>query len=88
MLKIGFMFCMGLFVMSSQIAFGDETVGEKINVSANNSKRAMKKGVHRLNEALCSADDLKCAGEKIKNRAVEVEDAATDGAKKIKNKID
>lgn len=85
---MGLMVLVSLVAMSAQMAFGEETVGEKINVTANNSKRAVKKGAHRLSEALCAEGDVKCAGKKVKNSAVEAKDATVDGAKNIKNKID
>jgi hypothetical protein len=71
-----------------QVLFAEETTGEKIQASAHDAKRGMKKGAHRLEEAVCVASDVKCTSEKVKNRAVEVKDLTVDEVKKIKNKVD
>lgn len=71
-----------------QIAFADETVAEKVEVTTNDAKRGLKKGAHRTEELFCMQDDIECAARKAKNRLKEAGDAASDGASEIKNKID
>ena len=77
-----------LLLSCAGMAFAEETIGEKMSAGANGAKRAAKKGVHRVAEALCTKGDLKCAAEKIGHRAEEIKDSAVDGAEKLKNKID
>ncbi|MBA2405541.1 MAG: hypothetical protein H0V66_12265 [Bdellovibrionales bacterium] len=80
---------LGLMVLVlSMTAFADETVSEKVVAGANSASRAVKKGAHRTSEALCMKGDLKCAGDKISNRAEEAKDATVDGAEKLENIID
>jgi hypothetical protein len=69
-------------------AFADETVSEKVAVAGKDAGRSIKKGAHRTSEALCMKGDLKCTGDKVKNRVIEAKDATVDGASEIKNKID
>lgn len=75
-------------VTASGLSFADETINEKAAAGANGAKRVAKKGAHRVSEALCTKGDVKCAGEKVENRAEEVKDSVVDGSKKLKNKID
>lgn len=77
-----------LMVVATHSAHAEETVGEKLATTANDNKRVVKKGIHRLKEAVCMEGDVKCASKKIKNRAVEAKDATVDGVKSLKNKID
>ena len=72
----------------SQISYADETVTEKVAASSNDAKRGMKKGAHRVQEALCMDGDVECAAGKVKNRIIEAGDATSDAATKVKNKID
>ncbi len=76
------------FLTLTLSAYADETVSEQLKAKTNNVKRAVKKASHRLNEAVCAENDLKCASKKVKNRAIEVKDATVDGAKELKHKID
>jgi hypothetical protein len=73
---------------SGQVLFAEETAGEKIHASAHDAKREMKKGAHRVEEAICVESDMKCTAKKAKNRAVEVKDLTVDEVKEIKNKVD
>lgn len=82
------MFAAAFIVTAATQVIAEETAGEKITASANDAKRGMKKGAHRLHEAVCAEGDVKCAGKKVKNRAVEVKDATVDEVKEIKNKVD
>jgi hypothetical protein len=71
-----------------QVAIAEETTGEKIETSANNAKREIKRGAHRIDEKICDKGTVKCTGKKVKNRATELKDATVDGAKDLKNKAD
>lgn len=66
----------------------EETMGEKVTDSAKDAKRAIKKGAHRVEEAVCMKGDAKCLAEKAKHRGTEAMDATKDKASEIKNKVD
>lgn len=66
----------------------EETVGEKAQATANDATRAVKKGVHRAEEAVCMESDVKCLKEKAANRTEEASDYTKDKTKEIKNSID
>ena len=90
MKKFGWAMLAASFIVmtSAPVAFAEETVGEKVEATANNAKRGVKKAVNRTQEALCMEGDLKCTAEKAGNRVIEAKDATVDGAKKLKNKVD
>jgi hypothetical protein len=88
MKNFGFIVLSTFFVMASGLSFADETVVEKSTAAGDDVGRAAKKGAHRVEEALCMKGDIKCAGQKIGNHALEAKDATVDGIKKVKNKID
>jgi hypothetical protein len=69
-------------------AYADETVGEKAQATGNDAARAVKKGVHRTQEAVCAESDAKCLAEKAKHRAEEAKDYTKDKASEIKNDVD
>lgn len=69
-------------------ASADETVSEKVSAAGNTAGRTVKKGAHRVQEATCTKGQVGCAGEKVKNRAVEAKDSVVDGATEVKNKVD
>lgn len=78
-----------LAVTSLPFARADETTKEAIDARAKDAKRSMKKGGHRLREAVvCAQDDVKCLEEKAKNRANEAVDATKDKAEELNNKAD
>ena len=79
---------LALSILISTAVPAVETVGEKVVASGKNAKRAVKKGAHRVSEALCVKSDLKCLADKAKNRAVESKDAVVDGSKELGNKVD
>lgn len=87
-LKNLFLMCLFVTSAATQVLFADETTGEKVAVTTNKLKRNIKKGSHRLQEAVCAESDLKCAAKKVKNRTVEVKDATVDGVREVKHKID
>lgn len=49
-------------------------------------KRTAKKGMHRVEEAVCMEGDLKCAAKKAGNRVEEATDATVDAMKNAKDK--
>jgi hypothetical protein len=65
-----------------------ETVGEKAQAAGNDAARAVKKTVHRVDEAVCTEGDMKCLAEKAKHRAEEATDYTKDKAKELKNELD
>jgi hypothetical protein len=69
-------------------AYCEETVGEKAEAAANDAGRSVKKGAHRVQEAVCAEGDVKCLSEKAKHRAEEGKDYTKDKAKEMKNDID
>jgi hypothetical protein len=68
--------------------YAGETVGEKAEATANDAARAVKKGAHRAEEAVCMEGDAKCLAEKAKHRAQEAGDYTKDKAKEVKNSVD
>jgi hypothetical protein len=90
MKKFGLVMLAATFVVvtAAPVAFAEETVGEKVQATANDAKRGVKKAANRVEEAVCMEGDVKCTAEKAGNRVIEAKDATVDGAKKIKNKVD
>ncbi len=70
------------------LAHAEETVGESAKATGNTVVRKMKKGGHRMKEAVCMEGDLKCAAEKGKHRVNEAGEAVSYKAKEVKNKVD
>jgi hypothetical protein len=66
----------------------NHTVGEKTADKARDAKRATKKGVNRVKEAVCMEGDVECAAKKAKHRVEEATDATVDKAKEVKDKVD
>lgn len=87
-LKTIFMASGLILSVSLPVAFASESVSEKVSSKANSASRSVKKGVNRTKEAVCMKGDMKCAGEKVKNRAGEAKDATVDKAKELKNRVD
>lgn len=77
-----------IITAGTQIAFAEQTVGEKVEVKANNVKREVKKSVHRVEEDLCSRRHRRCNKKIVANRVIELKDATVDGAKELKNAVD
>jgi hypothetical protein len=69
-------------------AHAAETMGEKASATADDAGRAMKKGAHRTEEAMCAEGDAKCLAKKAKHRAEEAKDYTKDKAKEMKNDVD
>jgi hypothetical protein len=90
MMKLFGIIFLSLLIARSVIETGraDETAGEKIETSANNVKRTVKRAAHKAEESLCKKDSADCLGKQIKNRATELKDATVDGVKDLKNKAD
>lgn len=68
--------------------FAEESMSEKANSKAHDAKRAVKKGGHRVAEAVCAEGDVKCLEKKAKNRAEEGKDYVKDKAQETKDKVD
>lgn len=68
-------------------AFAQSTV-EKAKETGNDVKREVKKGGHRVEEAVCLAGDAECAAKKAKNRVIEAKDTVVDKAKATKDTLD
>jgi hypothetical protein len=69
-------------------AHAEETVGEKTAATANDAGRAVKKGAHRVQEAVCAKSDAKCLAQKAKHRGEEAMEYTGDKAKELKNTVD
>lgn len=69
-------------------AYSEETIPEKAEATANDAARSVKKGVHRVDEAVCTDGDMKCLSEKAKHRAEEGKDYTKDKYKEVKNSVD
>lgn len=71
-------------------AHAEQTVSEKTNASAHNVKRSMKKGVHKVQEAVCSEGDAKCLAKKGSHKMEEggdyVKDKTNEGVDKVDHK--
>ncbi len=65
-----------------------QTAGEKVDATANDAKRGVKKGVNRVDETLCTGTKAECAAKKGKHRVEETKDKVVDGAKKEVDKVD
>lgn len=74
--------------LGASAVYADESVGEKAEAKAHDAERAVKKGAHRAEEAVCMQSDTKCLEEKAKHRAQEASDYTKDKTKEVKNSID
>lgn len=79
---------LALAMAAPVVASAAESRREGTNAEANDVKRKMKKGAHRVEEAVCMEGDAKCAAKKVGNRAEEAKDATKDKAKEVRDKID
>lgn len=61
-------------------AVADETVKEKTQEAANDTKRAVKKGARKVKDETCEMVDgkMKCVGKKIKHSAQNAGDKIED----------
>ena len=75
-------------VLFGSVVKAEETTGEKAAVVGNKAKRALRKGVNRVQETLCAQGDTKCEAEKAKNRLKEGTDVVKDKVTEVKNKAD
>lgn len=83
--------CFGIALMALTLTASvqaDETPGEKAHAVVNTAARGVKKGANRVQEATCMKGDLKCAGQKAGNRAVETKDVVVDKVQETTNKVD
>lgn len=74
------------------VSYANETVSEKTEVKANLAERTLKKGYHRLKEAVCGTltgdNKLECLAQKAKHRVEEGVETAKDTASEVKNDLD
>jgi hypothetical protein len=70
------------------LAGAAETVGESVKHAGNTAGRNLKKAGHRIDEAVCTAGDLKCGVRKGKNRLKEGGDTLHDKGTEVKDKVD
>ena len=77
---------LGLVALSSPVYA--QSVREKAKDTANDTGREIKKGGHRVEEALCTGTKAECAKQKAENRAIEAKDATKDKATELKDKVD
>ena len=75
-------------LMGAGAVYAEETVGEKAQATGNDAARAVKKGAHRVEAAVCMENDAKCLAEKAKHREQEAGDYTKDKAKEVKNTVD
>lgn len=75
-------------IVTSPLAFTEQTTGEKTSSIINDAKRSVKKGGHRLKEALCAKGDAKCFAKKVKHRGEESVDYTKDTAQEAKDHVD
>jgi hypothetical protein len=71
------------FTGPTQFALADDTVKEKVEEVANDSKRATKKAVRDVKDKTCKMINgkMECAAKKVKN-------AVLDGADKVEDAMD
>lgn len=85
MLRFVFSF---MLAIAGAYVIAEESVSEKTSAKAHDAKRAMKKGGHRMAEAVCMESDAECLAKKAKHRAVEAKDYTVDKAHEAKDKVD
>ncbi len=72
----------------AQLAHAEETMGEKAKATGNTVKRSAKKGMNRVEEAVCMKGDAKCLAQKAGNRMEEGADYVKDKAVETKDAVD
>lgn len=75
-------------VTFTQPAHAKESTTESMNATKNKVKRSVKKGTHRVEEAVCAEGDAKCLAKKAKHRVEEGSDYVKDKATETKDKMD
>jgi hypothetical protein len=65
-----------------------QSTTEKAKATGNDVKRAVKKGAHRVEEAVCTGTKAECEAQKLKHRATEAKDKVVDEAEELKDKVD
>ncbi len=76
------------FTLTAAPSHAEETWGEKGASKGRDAKRAVKRGVNRVDEAFCMEGDVKCAAEKAGHRMEETADTVKDKARGVKDKVD
>lgn len=67
-------------MLLAPVSFSHADVKESVKEGAQDAKKALKKGAHRVEEKVCETVDgkLQCFPKKVKNRAEEVKDEVKD----------
>lgn len=78
---------LAVMALASAPAFAQSAV-EQGKAAGNDVKREMKKGAHRVEEAVCTGTKAECAAKKAKNRGIEAKDKVVDEAKEVKDTVD
>lgn len=83
-----------MIFLGTQLSFANEhsednyKMDEKAADKGRDIKRAVKKGYHRVEEAVCMKGDMKCAAKKAEHRMEEGKDVLIDKSKELKDKVD
>ena len=75
-------------LLVAPVSFAEQSTSEKVDTTANDAKRSIKKGGNRVKEAVCAEGDAKCLGKKAKHRVQEGADYSKDKAKEAKDHVD
>ena len=73
------------FAVLPTLASAEKSAGEQVQSTSNTVVRKVKKGTHRVQEALCTDGEVKCAGKKVMNRVDETGATIKD---KVKETVD
>ncbi len=76
------------FCLAASLPVFAQSAVEQAKATGNDVKREVKKGGHRVEEAVCMAGDAACAAKKAKHHAIETRDTVVDKAKATKDKLD
>ena len=73
-------FLTALAVLAPGLLAAEQTTSDKATEAAKDTRRAAKKGAHRVQEALCAEGDTVCLAKKVKHRAEEGVETVKDKA--------
>lgn len=87
-LMIATVFAVG--VSLTTIAQAKETMGEKVQATANKATDQVKKGARKVQDKACEMVNgkMECAAQKAKHKVQNAADSVVTKAKEEKNKID
>ena len=75
-------------VIGAGVARAEETVGEAATEKAHDAKRAIHKGVDKVEDKLCDKGDAKCLAQKGKHKVKEGAEYVKDKGSEAKDKVD